>query len=178
MILSPAPNPGYDQGKIGRYLAFHAKKKLIAYFIDRHVFLPQDREPNLQLEASIDEVQNLFAAKEHSSVAWAEVCDFEEKQAELRRQLLDTDDLSLGDSYDEQEVRRLKHEIDAIDEMVSTLELHAEVAVMRNQQNEECRLLKKMEVHEELIELSRNEPPFSLKQAVILSSNEICEVFG
>jgi hypothetical protein len=37
-------------------------------------------------------------------------------------------------------------------------------------------LLKKREAQEELIELSRNDPPVSLKQAVILmSSNEICE---
>jgi hypothetical protein len=47
--------------------------------------------------------------------------------------------------------------------------------MMRDRQNEARMLLKKMEVHEELIELSRSEPLFSLKQTVILSSNEICE---
>jgi hypothetical protein len=40
-----------DHGSPGRFHEFHAEKQLIAYFIDRHVFLPRDRVPKGELEA-------------------------------------------------------------------------------------------------------------------------------
>ena len=56
-----APDPGQDQGNSGQYFASHAEKKLIAYFIDRHVFMPQDREPDQKLEDSILEAEHSLA---------------------------------------------------------------------------------------------------------------------
>lgn len=173
--LQDAPDPGWDQGKPGQYFASHAEKKLIAYFIEKHVFMPQDREPDQNLEESILEVDNSLAEGKYLSVAWAKVCDLQERKVELDCQLFDADDRLLGDSYDVQEVKRLKHEIHVIDEELLSLELDANVASMRAQEKTKSVLLKREKIHQDLIELSRKQPPISLKRAVILSSNEICK---
>lgn len=170
-----APYPHWDQGKPGQYFASHAEKKLIAYFIDRHVFMPQDREPDQKLEDSILEVEDSLAEAKHSSVAWAKVCELEQRKVKLDHQLFDADDRLLGESYDEQEVKRLRHEIHAIEEELLSLESDANVAAMRAQEKKKRMLLKREKIHQNLMELSRNEPPISIKRAVILSSNEICE---
>ena len=173
--LQDAPDPDRDQGKPGQYFASHAEKKLIAYFIDKHVFMPQDREPDQRLEDSILEVEDSLAEGKYLSVAWAKVCDLKERKVELDSQLFDADDRLLGDSYDEQEVKRLKHEIHVINEELLSLEPDASVAAMRAQEKKKSVLLKRKKIHQDLIELSRNQPPISLKRAVILSSNQICE---
>ncbi|KAG9254330.1 uncharacterized protein F5Z01DRAFT_102498 [Emericellopsis atlantica] len=170
-----APDPGWDQGKPGQYFASHAEKKLIAYFLDKHVFMPQDREPDQTLKNSILELEDSPVDGRHSSAAWTRVCDLEERKSELDLQLFDADDLVLGDSYDEQEVKRLKHEICVIDEELLSLDSDADVATMRAQKEEHRRLLKRQKIHQDLIELSKKEPSISLTQAVILSSNKICE---
>lgn len=95
-----APVSGWDQSNSGQFLVSHSEKKLIAYFIDRHIFMPQDREPNQKLENSILEAENSLAEGKHSSVAWAEVCDLEERKVKLDRQLFDADDRLQGDFYD------------------------------------------------------------------------------
>lgn len=172
--LKDAPDPRWDQGKPGQYFASHAEKKLIAYFIDRHVFMPQDKEADQGLEDSILGVEKSLAEGKHSSVAWAKVHDLEERKAILNRQLFEVNDRLLGDSYDAREVQKLKHEICAIDEQLSSLEWDADVAAMRAKEKEMNMLSKKSEMHHDLVELSRHEPPISLKRAVVLSSNKIC----
>ncbi|KAL7784521.1 hypothetical protein V8C43DRAFT_166666 [Trichoderma afarasin] len=165
----------WDQGKPGQFYACHSEKKLIAYFLYKHVFLPKDRQPDQTLEDSILEVETSLQEGKQLSIAWARVCDLEEKKIDLDRQLFNADDLLLGDSYDEQEVNRLKSEIRAIDEELSSLESDTFVAKMRSQQKKESKLSKKEKAHWDLMELSGNEPPISLKSAVILSSNKICQ---
>ncbi|QYT00594.1 Ankyrin repeat protein [Trichoderma simmonsii] len=164
-----------DQGKPGQFYACHAEKKLIAYFLDKHVFLPKDRQPDQTLEDSILEVETSLQEGKHLSIVWANLCALEEKKINLDRQLFRVDDRLLGDSYDEQEVKRLKRKIRAIDEELSSLESDTFVAKMRAQQKEESKLSKKEKTHRDLMELSGNEPPISLKSAVILSSNRICQ---
>lgn len=165
----------WDQGKPGQFYACHSEKKLIAYFLDKHVFLPKDRQPDQTLEDSILEVETSLQEGKQLSIAWARVCDLEETKINLDRQLFNADDQLLGDSYDEQEVNRLKREIRDIDEELSSLESDTFVATMRAQQQKERKLSKKEKTHWDLMELSENEPPISLKSAVILSSNKICQ---
>ncbi|OCK92305.1 uncharacterized protein K441DRAFT_663576 [Cenococcum geophilum 1.58] len=172
-----APDSLWDHGKPGQYFASHAEKKLIAYFINRHVFMPQDKEPDQKLEGSIYEVESSLADGKNSSVAWAKVCQLEERKAKLDLELFDADDRLQCDSYDEQEVKRLKHEIHVIDEQLLCLESDADLAKMRAQEKMKRILLKRNKTHHSLMELTRNEPSimFMLKRAVILSSNAICE---
>jgi hypothetical protein len=157
----------YDHGKPGQYLACHAEKKLIAYLIDRHVFMPRDRKPDRGLKNSILEVGECLGEGGSSSAAWARVCNLDETKGELNR--------SLGGSCDKQEIQRLRNQIRVIDQKLLVLESDANVAVMRAKQKEKAILLKRDKRHGKLMQLSRNEPRFSLKRAVILSSNEICK---
>ena len=90
--MQDAPDPGWDQGKPGQHFASHAEKKLIAYFIDKHVFMPQDREPDQKLEDSILEAEDSLTEGKYLSVAWAKVCDLKERKVELDGQLFDADD--------------------------------------------------------------------------------------
>jgi hypothetical protein len=170
------PDKGHcDQGIPGRYFACHAEKKLIAYFIDKHVFMPQARRPDRELEDSIEDANDSILEQQFFSIGWNRACVLERKKVELNRQLLSADDQLLGDSPDEQKVTRLENEIHTIDEELSSLHSDAEVAAIRAQEKTKARLLKREKRHERLMELSRNEPPLSLKRAVILSSNEICQ---
>ncbi|KAL6823022.1 hypothetical protein J3E69DRAFT_305131 [Trichoderma sp. SZMC 28015] len=164
-----------DQGKPGQYYACHAEKKLIAYFLDKHVFLPKDRQPDQTLEDSILEVETSLEEGKHLSTIWYSVCRLEEMKIDLDRQLFGADDQLLGESYNEQEVKRLKRKICVIDKQLSRLESDTFVATMRTQQKKERKLLKKEQTHWDLMGLSENEPPISLKSAVILSSNMICQ---
>ncbi|KAI1139099.1 hypothetical protein F5Y05DRAFT_338702 [Hypoxylon sp. FL0543] len=170
-----APDPGWDQGRHGRFYASHAEKKLIAYFMDKHVFMPQDKKPDKKLGDSILKGEAFLEKEKNSSIAWAEVRDLEERRDKLDRQLFNADDRQPGDAYDEQEVERLKQEIDTLNEKLLSLELDSDVAAMRAREKEKAMLLRKAERHQNLMELSEHEPPFSLKRAVILSSNQICE---
>jgi len=170
-----APDSRWDQGKPGQYFASHAEKKLIAYLLDRHTFMPQDKEPDQKLEGSILEAEDSLAEGKHLFAAWAKVCDLEERKVELNRRLFDADDQLLDDCYDAGKVKKLKHQIDAVDEQLSNLESNVNVAAMRTKEKELGMLSKKYETHQDLMELSRYEPRISLKRAVILSSNEICE---
>ncbi|OJD24352.1 hypothetical protein ACJ73_04287 [Blastomyces percursus] len=43
----------YDQGLPGQFNASHAEKQLIAYFIEKHVFLGDEREPNSNWDRSL-----------------------------------------------------------------------------------------------------------------------------
>ncbi|KAF3072817.1 hypothetical protein CFAM422_004684 [Trichoderma lentiforme] len=163
------------QGKPGQYYACHSEKKLIAYFLDKHVFLPKDKQPDQTLKDSILEVKTSLQEGKDLSTVWSIVCRLEEMKIDLDRQLFSADDRLLGDSYDEQEVKRLKRKIHVIDKQLSRLESDTFVATMRTQQKKERKLSKKEKTHWDLMELSGNEPPISLKSAVILSSNMICQ---
>lgn len=165
----------WNQGKPGQYYACHAEKKLIAYFLDKHVFLPKDRQHDQTLDASVVEVETSLEEGKELSTVWSNVCRLEEMKIDLGRQLFSADDQLLGDSYDEQEVKRLKRKIHVIDKQLSRLESDTFVATMRTQQKKERKLLKKEQTHWDLMWLSEDEPPISLKSAVILSSNMICQ---
>ncbi|KAI1740023.1 hypothetical protein F4680DRAFT_420977 [Xylaria scruposa] len=73
----------WDQGKPGQFNASHAEKKLIAFFIDKHVFTPEDQTPNKPLEESIYEAQDLLRQHQELSSDWPKVCDLEEIDEEL-----------------------------------------------------------------------------------------------
>lgn len=48
------PSDSNDQGKDGQYNVYHAEKRFIAYFVDRHVFLPRDSLPDSELAERIE----------------------------------------------------------------------------------------------------------------------------
>ncbi|KAI1817705.1 hypothetical protein GGS20DRAFT_599287 [Poronia punctata] len=160
----------WDAGTPGKYYACHAEKKLVAYFIDRHVFLPQDEEPNEELENSIWEKEAELEQGKGLSGSWQNVCSLEESELELRDQLADARIIN-----DVQEIKKLKPKIRTIIEELETLGLDPYVVEMKAKRKEIGMLRGRKKMHDELMDLSGNEPPISLKQAVILSSNMICD---
>lgn len=86
--LNNAPNPRWDQGRPGQFDACHAEKKLIAYFIDRHLFLPRDRECDLALEYSIQEAKNSLVEMIYNGAACKRMYELEEKKKAFRPRAL------------------------------------------------------------------------------------------
>lgn len=172
--IQDAPNSRMDQGRPGQFYACHAEKKLIAYFIDRHLFLRRDRERDLPLEDSIQEAENSLAEMRYYDAACKKVHNLEEKKEALGHELFEADDRLLEDAYDAREVKRLKNEIHVIEREIASLEFDVDVTAMRAQEKELGKLWKKKETHQNLMELVVHEPSVYLNRAVILSSNEIC----
>lgn len=172
--LQDAPNPRLDQGRPGQFYACHAEKKLIAYFIDRHLFLPRDRECDLALEYSIQEAKKSLEKMRYNRAVCKRMHELEERKQALGRELFEADDRLLDDAYDAREVKRLKDRIDVIERETSSLEFDVDVAAMRAQEKELGKLWKRKEMHQDLMELIAHEPSTCLDRAVILSSNKIC----
>lgn len=174
--FQPAPSPEFDHGTPGKYYASHAEKKLIAYFLDKHVFLPEDRSPHQALGESIDALEDSAREARELFPTCAKVSDLELQKKKLGLELFDADDHLLREDYDEDKVQNLKQQISEISEELSNLESDGNVNAMRKKQKERMRLMERYRQHERLEELSRStsQPPFSLRHAVILSSNPIC----
>jgi len=158
------PVSDWDQGKPGQYCACHAEKKLVAYFLEKHVFLPQNRELDRRLRPLIYKIGETEINKKYDKV-----CCLEQEKMELESQRSDEEDRLLDDCYDEEKVEKLKKDIQLIDEDLSSLTLNWTVASMRAERDRHLRGLNRG-----LMELSKNEPATSLKEAVILSNNGMC----
>ncbi|KAH6956206.1 hypothetical protein DER45DRAFT_614173 [Fusarium avenaceum] len=172
----PTMSREFDRGRPGKYYASHAEKKLIAYFLDKHVFLPEDENPDHALGESIEaldealcEAKDLFATRTNFS-------DLESQKQKLERDLFQADDYLLGEEYDQEEVQDLTQKISKISKELSNLESDKDVTAIREKEKERMRLMARYRQHERLEELSRFQfqPHLSLKEAVILSSNSNC----
>ncbi|CAJ0544333.1 Ff.00g035640.m01.CDS01 [Fusarium sp. VM40] len=171
-----APSPKFDQGTPGQYYASHAEKKLIAYFLDKHVFLPEDRSPHQVLGESIDALDDSVCEARELFATCAKVSDLESQKQKLERDLFGADDYLLGEEYDQEEVQDLKQKISEISKELSNLESDRDVTAIREKEKERMRMMARYRQHERLEELSRptSQPPLSLRHAVILSSNDNC----
>ncbi|KAI0449298.1 hypothetical protein F5B21DRAFT_494778 [Xylaria acuta] len=174
--LEEAGNSTWDQGKPGQFNASHAEKKLIAFFIDKHVFTPEDQDPNEALEESIYGAQDLLGQCQELSSDWPKVCDLEERKKALFSQLWNAEDELLLDSTgDAEHVEGLRQQLHEIDEELGVLELRHDVRSVRSKEQAVRKLEEKHLLHEKLMELSKNGPKTSLKEAVISTSNKICD---
>ncbi|KAI0198664.1 hypothetical protein F4808DRAFT_253444 [Astrocystis sublimbata] len=169
-------NPSYDQDKPGQFNACHAEKKLIAFFIDRHVFTPEDQTPNRALGKSIDEADYFLEELRGVSKNWGKVHILQQRKEILPMQILDAEDeLQCDGVGSAADIERLKQQLDKINKELAALELQDDVRSVRSQEEVVRRLEGKIELHEELMKLSKNEPKTSSKEAAILTSNEICD---
>lgn len=159
------PVPAYDHGEPGKYSACHAEKKLIAYFIDKHVFTPQDREPDRKLEHSISKLQSILERIKNSYV-WKRICSLEQRKIELQ--------LQLPRVKDERGRQTLVQDIRLVNEELSGLESYDKVAIIEAQEKKETILLEKNKLHQDLMKLCKKGPAISLQQAVIFSNKPIC----
>ncbi|KAL4982951.1 DYW family of nucleic acid deaminases-domain-containing protein [Aspergillus falconensis] len=147
-----------DLGQPGRFYASHAEKQLIAYFIDRHVFLPEDKNPKLEIH---------------------DMRDRHPESEQLDRELLDKDDRMLGDEYDEELVKQLKAKVADIGQQLAALEEQREAVQLlkrREREIQKCKDDKK--VHERLNRISERAPTNTLERATIVITapqHEVCD---
>ncbi|KAI9859999.1 MAG: hypothetical protein M1813_006346 [Trichoglossum hirsutum] len=167
-----------DHGSPGRFHASHAEKQLIAYFIDRHVFLPRDRVPKAELEASITRVEDQLMDRSCSSVLIRQLRGLERAKEEFDRELLNEDDTLLEDEYDEKRVKQLKADIQSVKKQLADLEVHAEVKEIRELEYQLRTFQRKEALHQKLIDISKTPPPISLTNPVILISSRSSEICG
>ncbi|CAG7990731.1 unnamed protein product [Penicillium salamii] len=167
-----------DQGIQGQFQASHAEKQLIAYFLDRHVFLQHDKIPNPQFREEIDNQESKIweMASRFSSIR--QMYRLRKDRENVVSELWDKDDRLLGDEYDEEVVKGLKTNVACLDEEIAVLELRPEVRQMRAGERQ-IRLIERQEnLHERLNRLSAKEPENALRRATILISaptHEVCQ---
>ena len=93
-----------DQGTPRQFYACHAEKKLIAYFIDRHLFLRRDKEPDFNLEHTIRDVRDSLKEITTSKRSCKKIYHLGCEKKALDRKLLNADYRLLKDAYNAQEV--------------------------------------------------------------------------
>ncbi|KAF2004338.1 hypothetical protein P154DRAFT_572376 [Amniculicola lignicola CBS 123094] len=108
-FLSPLDTEWYG-GRAGQYHTCHPEKKLIVYFIEKHVFMPSEKEPDPNLKYQISKCEAALTQGKERSSAWAKWCHLEETKSALDCQLSDVrDKIALGgDEYSQQDVRKIQ----------------------------------------------------------------------
>jgi len=171
------PDSRKDQGFPGRFHASHTEKQLIAYFIDRHVFLPQDRVPRRELETWIRDVEDQLMDRSCSPVTVRQLYGLEREKKMLELELFEKDDTLHEDEYDEKNVKQLRADVENVKKQLLELEPHVEVKHIRELERQLETLQRRKALHQRVTDMSKNPPPVSLTKSVILissGSGEIC----
>ncbi|CRL30029.1 Ankyrin repeat-containing domain [Penicillium camemberti] len=173
-----------DQGIQGQFQASHAEKQLIAYFLDRHVFLQQDKTPNPQFDEEIDNQESKIEEMASRFSTIRQMHRLQKDREQVLFDLWNKDDRLLGDEYDEEAVKGLKTNVACLGEKIGALELRPEVRQMRARERQ-IRLKERQKgLHERLNRMSAKEPERTLRRATILISApthgvcEDCLLFG
>ncbi|KAK6815096.1 hypothetical protein RU639_008595 [Aspergillus parasiticus] len=161
-----------DQGKNGRYNACHAEKQLIAYFIDRHVFLPRDVDPDSELEKKIecteDELQELLSGTEIGR----KVASLRKRKEDLKHEIFDGDERLVG-KHDE--IKALNLELKSVETALNLLIADSQARPLLKLESQLKVLNKRLDRHADLNEMASAPPPASLVEAVILISSRPCQ---
>lgn len=145
-----------DQGQRGKYYACHAEKQLIAYFIDRHVFLPRDTVPLPGLEAEIQSVQDQYEAFLLCSAGGKRLSSLRRQHQDLESELFDADDTYPGHERDELKIEALRSELNSAANQLEQLESSYEAQQTVSLENCLDSLNQKKVRHEALIGLTRS----------------------
>lgn len=165
----------FDRGVRGQYYASHAEKQLIAYFVDRHVFMSEDKRPDPSFDA---EIEKLKARIEEKTFAIAQLGRLQEERQEVELELDNQDNISLGDAYDEKLVQELNMRVTNIDEQCASLRKCSTVMEIRDMESQIRQYKHQKRVHERLNRLWKIAPNERLNQASVFisaSKAEICE---
>ncbi|KAJ5873681.1 uncharacterized protein N7473_013146 [Penicillium subrubescens] len=166
------PCHNYDQGRDGQCNACHAEKQLIAYFIDRHVFLPRDGQPDSELETEIELNDDKLEEFLSTTQTGRQVTSLRKRKKDLENELFDGDEKLVG-KHDQ--IRALKLELKSVEttlnRLIATpqarplLWLESQLEVLNHQKDR----------HEDLTRMANAPPPASLTEAVILISSPPCQ---
>ncbi|OJJ29745.1 hypothetical protein ASPWEDRAFT_46487 [Aspergillus wentii DTO 134E9] len=174
-----APDAGRDKTLPGQYQASHAEKQLIAYFVDRHVFLRQYRDLVRCLERQSMDLEDRMLSL-YFSPPVRRLFDLQRKKENLNYELLDKDDHIPGKEYDKTAVNKLKEAIRSVDQQLIDLEAHPEVKRFGKLGHRMQALERKKDLFQRLNAISASNvmPPATLKDPAILigsSTFEICD---
>jgi hypothetical protein len=167
-----------DQGIQGQFQASHAEKQLIAYFLDRHVFLQQDKTPNPQFDKEIDNQESKISEMASRFSSIRQMHRLQKDRKEVVFELWNKDDKLLGDEYDEEVVKGLKTNVACLGEEIAVLELRPEIRQMRARERQVRLFERQKSLHERLNRMSAKEPERTLRRATILISaptHEVCK---
>lgn len=172
-----AVNGSKDHGIRGQYYASHAEKQLIAYFIDRHVFLPGDKMSDPRFQEQIDDEESEVAKLVSRYSSLSKLFQLQDDMETLDRELRNKDDRMLGDEDDEDLVRRLKTQVTQLRKRIATFETLPEIQELSSRERQIRLLEDEGKQHEKLNRLSTKEPEKTLRRATILTcapKREIC----
>lgn len=160
-----------DRGKDGQYNACHAEKQLIAYFIDRHVFLPRDKlsDPKLeeQIELKEDELEEFLVRTDTGR----QMTSLEKRKKDLTSELFDGNEKLVG-QHDK--IRTLKSELESVESTPNRLIVSSQARPFLRLEAQLHVLHQRLRRHTDLINMAGDPPPASLTEAVILVSSAPC----
>lgn len=166
-----------DQGVQGQFQASHAEKQLIAYFLDRHVFLPEEEIPYPHFGDKIARLETEIAEMASRYPSISQLNQLREEKGNLERDLFSKDDRLLGEDYDEGLVQQLRMDIANLNEEGASLEELSGVKEFRAPELRiECEGGEK--TYECLNRISQMAPKDTLSWAIILISApnyEVCK---
>jgi hypothetical protein len=166
------PSHYHDQGKDGQYKACHAEKQLIAYFIDRHVFLPRDRLPDSELDDEIERVEDRLEQCFLRSEIGREVSSLRQKQKDLEDEVFNGVGKLVG-KYDQ--INALKSELKSVEATLNRLIAGPRARPILKLESQLKILYQRQNRHGDLIDMAEAPPPASLTEAVILISSPPCQ---
>lgn len=172
-----AANSKKDQGIPGQFQASHAEKQLIAYFLDRHVFLPEDTTLDPRFDAEIARLASEIIDMVTKHPVPKHLFLVEQEKRELELELFDKDDRLLGEEYDTELVGRLKHKIRSLNKECTSLENRSDVKVIRDRQRQIRLCEHNKNVHSRLNRISKMTQKHKLSRAIIFISapdHKIC----
>ncbi|KAL2784998.1 DYW family of nucleic acid deaminases-domain-containing protein [Aspergillus keveii] len=153
-------NTKKDQGTPGKFNASHAEKQLIAYLLDRHVFLPEDTTPDPRFDEEIDRLDDDIAEMTSQHPIVDQFDRLQKQKRELHRELFNKDDPLLGEDYDPVLVEQLKSKIAMLDEQLTSISQPQEIRVCEGRK----------ELHSRLNRLSEIAPKDRMTETTILIS--------
>lgn len=168
------PSHPHDRGKKGRFNACHAEKQLIAYFIDRHVFLPRDARPDLELEKEIESVDDQIRGflSDTDTVIGRRVTSLRKRKEDIEYELFDGEEKLVG-KHDE--IKALELELKSVETTLHRLIASSQARPLLQLESRLMILNQRLRRHSDLIEMTNAPPPTSLAEAVILISSSPCQ---
>ncbi|KAF7134056.1 hypothetical protein CNMCM5793_005685 [Aspergillus hiratsukae] len=166
------PPHSCDQGKDGRYNACHEEKQLIAYFIDRHVFLPRDKLADSEMEGKIEWAEDELQTFLSDTGIGREVASLRKRKKDLDHELFDGDEKLVG-KHDE--IKALELELESVETALNQLMATPQARPFLMLESRVKILNQRLDRHSDLINMANAPPPASLAEAVILISSPPCQ---
>ncbi|KMU81611.1 hypothetical protein CISG_09224 [Coccidioides immitis RMSCC 3703] len=110
--------------------------KLIAYFVDRHMFLPEDIVPKPRFDQEIERLESEKAVRASQYPTISQLYDLRNQKRALEFELFDKDDRLLGEEYDEDLAKQLKTKLENLMGQIDSLRNRSEIEAIKARERE------------------------------------------